>query len=60
MGYSPWGRKELDTTELRTTTSPINNAVVVSSAHWRDSAINIRVSILPLTPLPSSLPHDIE
>ena len=47
VGYSPWGREELDTTELRTTTSPINNAVVVSGEHWWDSAINIHVSILP-------------
>ena len=38
---------------------PMNN-VIVSGEQGRDSAIYIRVSILPLTPLPSRLPHNIE
>ena len=38
----------------------INNVVIVLSAQQRDSAIHIHVSILPQTPLPSRLPHDIE
>ena len=36
------------------------NNVIVSGEQGRDSAIYIRVSILPLTPLPSRLPHNIE
>ena len=39
---------------------PINNLVVISSGQQRDSAILIYVSILPHTPLPSRLPHNIE
>ena len=38
----------------------INNAVIVSSEQWRDSAIGIHVSFLPQTPLPSRLPCNIE
>ena len=37
-----------------------NNVVMVSGEQQRDSAIHIPVSILPQTPLPSRLPHDIE
>ena len=37
-----------------------NNAVTVSGEQWRDSAIHIHVPILPQTPIPSRLPHDIE
>ena len=39
---------------------PINNVLVVSGGQQRDSAIKIHVSILPQTPLPSKLPHNIE
>ena len=39
---------------------PINNVVTVSGAQQSDSAIRIHVSILPQTPLPSRLPHNIE
>ena len=39
---------------------PINNVVIVSGEHQRDSAICIHVSILPSTPLLSRLPHNIE
>ena len=39
---------------------PINNIVIVSGEHQRDSAICIHVSILPPTPLLSRLPHNIE
>ena len=39
---------------------PINNVVVVSGEQRRDSAIHIHVSILPQTPLPSRLAHNIE
>ena len=39
---------------------PANNVVRVSGEQWRDSAIFIHVSILPQTPLPSRLPHNIE
>ena len=39
---------------------PINNVVRVSSEQQRDSAMNLHVSILPQTPLPSRLPHSIE
>ena len=42
----------------------MNNAVVVSvvvsGGQKRDSAIRIHVSILPQTPLPSRLAHNIE
>ena len=38
---------------------PINNAVILGEQR-RDSAIHIHVSILPQTPLPSRLPHNIE
>ena len=38
----------------------INNIVIVSGGQQTDSAIYVHVSILPLTPLPSSLPHNIE
>ena len=39
---------------------PINNIVIVSGEHQRDSAICIHVSILPLTPPLSRLLHNIE
>ena len=39
---------------------PINNVVTVSGAQQRDSVIRMHVSILPQTPLPSRLPHNIE
>ena len=38
----------------------MNNVVIVSSRQQRDSAIHIHVSILPQTPFPSRLPHNIE
>ena len=38
----------------------INNVVIVSGEQQRDSAIHIRVSIPPQTPLPSRLPQSIE
>ena len=38
----------------------INNVVIVSGGQLSNSAIHIHVSILPQTPLPSRLPHDIE
>ena len=34
--------------------------VIVSGEQQRDSAMCRHVSILPLTPIPSKLPHDIE
>ena len=34
--------------------------MIVSDGQQRDSAIHTRVSILPQTPLPSRLPHNIE
>ena len=37
-----------------------NNVVTVSSEQQRDSATHIPVSVLPQTPLPSGLPHNIE
>ena len=37
-----------------------NNVVIVSGEQQRDSAIHTHVSILPQTPLPSRLPHNIE
>ena len=39
---------------------PINNVVIVSGERWRDSATHIHASIVPQTPLPSRLPHNIE
>ena len=39
---------------------PINNVVEVSPEKQRDSAVHIHVSILPQTPLPSRLAHNIE
>ena len=38
----------------------INNVVIISDEQRRDSAIYIHVSILLQTPLPSSLPQNIE
>ena len=38
----------------------INNVVIVSGGQGRDSAMYKHVSILPQTPLPSRLPHNIE
>ena len=38
----------------------VNNVMIVSGVQRRDSANHIHVSILPQTPLPSRLPHDIE
>ena len=38
----------------------INNVGIVSSEQQRDSAIHIYISILPQTPLPSRLPHNIK
>ena len=38
----------------------MDNIVIVSGAQQSDSAIHIHVSILPQTPLPSRLPHNIE
>ena len=37
-----------------------NDVVIVSGEQWRDSAIHVHVSILPQTPLPSRLPHNVE
>ena len=37
----------------------INNVVTVSGAQQRNSAVHMHVSILPQTPLPSRLPHNI-
>ena len=34
--------------------------LIVSGGQQRDSAIHIHVSILPQTPVPSRLPHNIE
>ena len=39
---------------------PTDNVVIVSGAEQRDSATHVPVSILPQTPLPSRLPHNIE
>jgi len=38
----------------------INNAVIISRGHRRDSAVHIHISILPQTPLPSRLSQNIE
>ena len=38
----------------------INNIVIVADEQWKDLATHIHVSILPQTPLPSRLPHNIE
>ena len=37
-----------------------SNVMIISGEQRRDSAIHIRVSILPQIPLPSRLPHNIE
>jgi len=39
---------------------PAKTVVTVSGGEQRDSAIQIHVSILPQTPLPSRLPHNTE
>ena len=62
-GYSPYGRTELDTTErlmLSLLPQVNNNIVRVSGAPCRDSALHIHVSLLPPTPLSSSLSHVTE
>ena len=38
----------------------INNVVIVTGEEQRDLAIHTCASILPQTPLPSRLPHNIE
>ena len=38
----------------------MNNVVIVSGTQQSDSVVHIHVSILPQTPLPSRLPHNIE
>ena len=38
----------------------VNNVAIDSGEQWRDSAVHIHVSILPQTPLPSSLSHNTE
>ena len=38
----------------------INNVEIISGGQQSDSAIHIHVSVLPQTPLPSRLPHNIE
>ena len=38
----------------------MNCVVIVSGGQQRDSAIHSHVSILPQTPRPSRLPHNIE
>ena len=37
-----------------------NNVVTVSGEQQRDSAIHIHISILPQTPLPFRMPHNLE
>ena len=39
---------------------PINNVEIISGGQQSDSAIHIHVSVLPQTPLPSRLPHNIK
>ena len=65
-GCSPGGCKQSDRTEhvctharTCTHTEPINNVVIVSGEQQRDPATCIHVSILPQTPFPSRLPHNI-
>ena len=59
-----WGRKELDTDERLNWTELnwelVNNAVIVSGGQQRASATHTHVFILPQTPLPSRLPHNIK
>ena len=50
----------LPTEPLGNPSQLINNVLIVSCEQQRDSAIYIHVSILPHTPLPSRLPHNIE
>ena len=38
----------------------MNNVVIVPGEQGRDSDVDTHVSILPQTPLPSRLPHNIE
>ena len=38
----------------------INNVVIVSGGQQKDSAVHTDASILPQTPLPSRLSHNIE
>ena len=39
---------------------PTSNVVILSGGQQRDSVIRVHVFILPQTPLPSRLPHNIE
>ena len=39
---------------------PTSNVVILSGGQQRDSVIHVHVFILPQTPLPSRLPHNIE
>ena len=38
----------------------MNGIVIVSGEQLRDSAIHMHIAILPQTPLPSRLPHNME
>ena len=39
---------------------PVNNVVIILGEQRRNSAIHVHASILPQTPLPCRLPHNIE
>ena len=57
---NPWGRTETQLKQFSTHTQQMNNAVIIAGDQQRDSAIHRHVSILPQTPLPSRLPHNVE
>ena len=50
----------LPTEPLGNPSQLMNNVLIVSGEQQRDSAIYIHVPILPQTPLPSRLPHNVE
>ena len=66
MNLYPWGTEKARFNTLKKTNNfyigvqLINNTVIVSGGQERDSAMYTHVSILPQTPLPSSLPHNTD
>ena len=63
LGYSPQGHKEsytLKQLSTHTHSQLANNMMIFSGEQRWDSGIHIHGSILPQTPIPSSLPHNPE
>ena len=63
LGYSPQGHKQsytLKRLSIHTHSQLANNIMIFSGEQRWDSGIHVHGSILPQTPIPSSLPHNTE